>query len=91
MNSVDYTDKSLQTFYDLKGSEIGRNAEDGQEVLKDTDLREKLPEEAICFPPHVQERLRAQIVSDCRFLRKVQIIMDNNTNHSLLAVAIERV
>jgi hypothetical protein len=74
MNSVYFTDKSLQTFYDLKGSEIGRSASPGQDVLKDNDLREKLPEEACSFPPNVRERLRAQIVSDSHFLRRMQIM-----------------
>lgn len=74
MNSVYYTDKSLQTFYDLKGSEIGREAKPGQDVLKDNDLRKKLPEGAIALPEKVRENLRAQIVSDCHFLRKMQIM-----------------
>jgi len=74
MNSVYYTDKSLQTFYDLKGSEIGRAAKPGQDVLKDNDLRAKLPEEAFNFETHVQERVRAQVASDCRFLRQMQIM-----------------
>ncbi|KAG7356613.1 phosphatidylinositol-4-phosphate 5-kinase [Nitzschia inconspicua] len=74
MNSVYYTDKSLQTFYDLKGSEIGRNAKPGEEVLKDNDLRKKLPEEAFTFTPELRGRLREQIKSDCEFLRKMQIM-----------------
>lgn len=74
MNSVYYTDKSLQTFYDLKGSEIGREAKPGQDVLKDNDLRAKLPEEAFNFSPDVQARLRAQIASDCNFLERMQIM-----------------
>ena len=74
MNSVYYTDKSLQTFYDLKGSEIGREAKPGQDVLKDNDLRAKLPEEAFNFPPTVRERVRAQVASDCHFLRRMQIM-----------------
>jgi 1-phosphatidylinositol-4-phosphate 5-kinase len=74
MNSVYYTDKSLQQFYDLKGSEIGRSAKPGQDVLKDNDLRAKLPEEAFSFPPELRTRLRAQILSDCDFLRKMQIM-----------------
>jgi 1-phosphatidylinositol-4-phosphate 5-kinase len=74
MNSVYYTDKSLQTFYDLKGSEIGRNAKPGEEVLKDNDLRAKLPEEAFAFPAEIRGRVRDQIESDCNFLRKMQIM-----------------
>ena len=74
MNSVYYTDKSLQTFYDLKGSEIGRTAESGQDVLKDNDLRDNLKEKAFSFNPEVRVRLRDQIESDCNFLRKMQIM-----------------
>lgn len=74
MNSVYYTDKSLQTFYDLKGSEIGREAKPGQDVLKDNDLRAILPEQAFNFKTNVKERLRAQIVSDCNFLCRMQIM-----------------
>ena len=74
MNSVYYTDKSLQTFYDLKGSEIGREAKPGQDVLKDNDLRAKLPEEAFNFATDVQARIRAQIASDCNFLERMQIM-----------------
>ena len=74
MNSVYYTDKSLQTFYDLKGSEIGRSAKPGEEVLKDNDLRDKLPADAFTFRPELRQRLRDQIKSDCDFLRKMQIM-----------------
>mmetsp|Transcript_5679 Transcript_5679/g.13751 ORF Transcript_5679/g.13751 Transcript_5679/m.13751 type:complete len:961 (+) Transcript_5679:230-3112(+) len=74
MNSVYYTDKSLQTFYDLKGSEIGRSSKPGEEVLKDNDLRDKLPEEAFSFPPELRTRIRDQVSSDCNFLRKMQIM-----------------
>lgn len=74
MNSVYFTDKSLQAFYDLKGSEVGRNAKPGQDVLKDNDLRKQLPEGAIALPAHVRECLRAQIVSDCTFLSKMEIM-----------------
>lgn len=74
MNSVYYTDKSLQVFYDLKGSEIGREAKPGQDVLKDNDLRAKLPEEAFNFDTTVRARLRAQVASDCHFLERMQIM-----------------
>jgi 1-phosphatidylinositol-4-phosphate 5-kinase len=74
MNSVYYTDKSLQTFYDLKGSEIGREAKPGQDVLKDNDLRARLPEDAFNFAPELRERVRAQIASDCDFLQRMQIM-----------------
>jgi 1-phosphatidylinositol-4-phosphate 5-kinase len=74
MNSVYYTDKSIQTFYDLKGSEIGRAAKPGQDVLKDNDLRNSLPEDAFSFSPNRRARLRTQVESDCNFLRKMQIM-----------------
>lgn len=74
MNSVYYTDKSLQIFYDLKGSEIGREAKPGQDVLKDNDLRKVLPEQAFSFHPDVRKRVRQQVVSDCSFLRRMQIM-----------------
>ena len=74
MNSVYYTDKSLQIFYDLKGSEIGREAKPGQDVLKDNDLRKVLPEQAFSFHPDVRKRVRQQVVSDCSFLRQMQIM-----------------
>ena len=74
MNSVYYTDKSLQKFYDLKGSVLGREAKPGQDVLKDNDLRANLPSESMSLAPDVRERLRAQVVSDCDFLRRMQIM-----------------
>jgi hypothetical protein len=74
MNSVYYTDKSLQTFYDLKGSELGRDAKPGEEVLKDNDLRARLEDEAFTFTPMLRGRLRDQMKADCDFLCKMQIM-----------------
>jgi len=74
MNSIYYTDKSIQTFYDLKGSEIGRAAKPGQDVSKDNDLRKNLKEDAFSFTPELRVRFRAQVESDCNFLRKMQIM-----------------
>jgi hypothetical protein len=74
MNSVYYTDKSLQIFYDLKGSELGRTADPGQDVLKDNDLRQSLQQEAFSFHPEVRDRIRQQVVSDCSFLGRMQIM-----------------
>jgi 1-phosphatidylinositol-4-phosphate 5-kinase len=74
MNSVYHTDKYLQTFYDLKGSVLGRAAKPGQDVLKDNDLRAKLPEDAMSLHPDVRARVRVQIISDCEFLRKMKIM-----------------
>jgi hypothetical protein len=72
MNSVYYTDKSLQIFYDLKGSALGRAAKPGQDVLKDNDLRQS--QEMFSFHPEVRDRVRQQVVSDCSFLGKMQIM-----------------
>ena len=74
MNSVYHTDKYLQVFYDLKGSVLGREAKPGQDVLKDNDLRQRLPEEAMSFNPELRARIRAQLVADCDFLRKMKIM-----------------
>jgi hypothetical protein len=74
MNSVYHTDKYLQTFYDLKGSVLGRTAEPGQDVLKDNDLRQNLPEQAMSLHPEQRARLRAQMVSDCSFLSSMKIM-----------------
>jgi hypothetical protein len=74
MNSVYYTDKYLQTFYDLKGSDVGRDAKPGQDVLKDNDLRRKLPQDALSIHPEVRSRLRDQIEADCGFLRDMKIM-----------------
>ena len=68
MNSVYYTDKNLQTFYDLKGSSLGRDAKPGQAVLKDNDLRKNLPDNALILRPNERAVVRQQLVSDCRFL-----------------------
>jgi 1-phosphatidylinositol-4-phosphate 5-kinase len=74
MNSVYHTDKYLQTFYDLKGSELGRSAKSGQDVLKDNDLRQGLPEQAMSLHPEPRARVRAQMVSDCNFLSSMKIM-----------------
>jgi hypothetical protein len=74
MNSVYYTDKYLQEFYDLKGSELGRSAKPGQDVKKDNDLRQKMPGEALSLTPDVRSRVRAQIRTDCDFLQSMQIM-----------------
>ena len=74
MNSVYHTDKYLQTFYDLKGSELGRTAAPGQDVLKDNDLRQNLPQQAMSMHPEHRARVRAQMVSDCQFLSSMKIM-----------------
>jgi 1-phosphatidylinositol-4-phosphate 5-kinase len=75
MNSVFYTDKPLQEFYDLKGSIHGRNAKPGDQVLKDNDLRAQLPDGALALSPELRDRVRRQLIRDCNFLQK-QGIMD---------------
>ena len=74
MNSVYYTDKNLQTFYDLKGSSVGRDAKPGQAVLKDNDLRRSLPENAIALQPQQRSHMRQQLESDCGFLAKMDVM-----------------
>jgi hypothetical protein len=74
MNSVYHTDKYLQTFYDLKGSELGRTAKPGQDVLKDNDLRQNLAEQAMSLHPELRARVRTQMVSDCNFLSSMKIM-----------------
>lgn len=75
MNSVYYTDKPLQEFYDLKGSIHGRDARPGEQVLKDNDLRARLPDGALALPAELRDRVRRQLIRDCNFLQK-QGIMD---------------
>jgi 1-phosphatidylinositol-4-phosphate 5-kinase len=74
MNSVYYTDKHLQTFYDLKGSVLGRDDKPGQAVLKDNDLRKNLPNDAIVLPEQQRNKLRKQIEADCAFLKNMDIM-----------------
>jgi len=74
MNSVFYTDKPLHTFYDLKGSIYGRDARPGDAVLKDNDLRRVLPDGALALPPETRDRVRRQLIRDCNFLQKNQIM-----------------
>jgi 1-phosphatidylinositol-4-phosphate 5-kinase len=74
MNSVYFTDKYLQGFYDLKGSVIGREAKPGQTVKKDNDLRRRLPEDALSLSPPVRSRVREQLAVDCSFLQAVGVM-----------------
>lgn len=74
MNSVYYTDKYLQTFYDLKGSVLGREAKPGQAVKKDNDLRAGFPHSALALPPETKGRVRGQLKSDCDFLEECSIM-----------------
>lgn len=74
MNSVFDTDKFISSFYDLKGSTTGRDAKPGEYVKKDNDIRKQLPSVALNFDPTVKERLRAQIMEDCNFLKSMKIM-----------------
>jgi Phosphatidylinositol-4-phosphate 5-Kinase len=74
MNSVYYTDKFLQSFYDLKGSVTGRDSKPGQDVKKDNDLRLGLPESSLALPPDVRSRILEQITSDCEFMSRMKIM-----------------
>mmetsp|Transcript_15613 Transcript_15613/g.34113 ORF Transcript_15613/g.34113 Transcript_15613/m.34113 type:complete len:881 (+) Transcript_15613:196-2838(+) len=74
MNSVYYTDKYLQAFYDLKGSSVGRDAKPGQAVKKDNDLRHALPDSALSLPPDTRDRVRKQLISDTEFLERMGIM-----------------
>ena len=74
MNSVYYTDKFLQTFYDLKGSVTGRWAKPGQDVKKDNDLREGMPDSAVALSPTTRARVRKQLVADCTFMKEMKIM-----------------
>lgn len=75
MESVFFTDKPLQEFYDLKGSIHGRDASPGDQVLKDNDLRARLPDGALALAPELRDRVRRQLIRDCNFLQK-KAIMD---------------
>jgi len=74
MNSVFDTDKVLQSFYDLKGSVIGREAKPNEDVKKDNDVRAALPDSAFALPAPVRERLRDQIERDCTFFKEMKIM-----------------
>lgn len=74
MNSVFDTDKILSSFYDLKGSVVGRDAKVGESVLKDNDLRKSLVQSAIRLPEQVRERMREQVRRDCNFLKEMKIM-----------------
>jgi hypothetical protein len=74
MNSVFDTDKFISSFYDLKGSITGRDAKPGEYVKKDNDIRKQLPSAALNFDQTVKERLRAQIMEDCNFLKSMKIM-----------------
>ena len=69
-----FEDKHLQSFYDLKGSVLGREAKPHQDVKKDNDLRNGMPDSAIALPSEIRERMRRQIVADCEFMESMEIM-----------------
>lgn len=75
MNSVYDTDKILHSFYDLKGSSLGRDAKPHHTVKKDNDLRKNLPADAFVLPSEQRERVRGQLKKDLDFL-EANSIMD---------------
>ena len=71
MNSVFDTDKMLSSFYDLKGSRIGRQAKPGESVKKDNDVRKAIENDSnsgFILPQAVRDRVRQQVIRDCNFL-----------------------
>ena len=74
MNSVYDTDKILHSFYDLKGSSLGRDAKPHHAVKKDNDLRKLLPEEALVLPSEQRNRVRAQLKKDLDFLERNDVM-----------------
>jgi len=74
MNSVFDTDKSINAFYDLKGSTIGREAKPHQDVKKDNDFRRLKPDSVMQMYPKTRERVREQLVADCEFFKKMEIM-----------------
>lgn len=74
MNSVFDTDKTLQIFFDLKGSTIGRNAKPGQDVKKDNDLRKSLIDSVFAFSNDMRKRMRNQLLKDCNFMTNMKIM-----------------
>jgi hypothetical protein len=74
MNSVFDTDKYISSFFDVKGSKLGRDAKPGEMVKKDNDIRKTLPEEGFIMNDDVRSRMRAQIIADCHFLEQMKIM-----------------
>lgn len=74
MNSVYDTDKILQSFYDLKGSSLGRDAKPHHTVKKDNDLRKNLPTDAFVLPSEQRVRVRGQLEKDLEFLHQNDIM-----------------
>ena len=74
MKSVYDTDKHLHQLFDVKGSTTGRDANPGDAVKKDNDIRRTLPDGAFVLEPGLQERLRVQVEHDCQWLKSMKIM-----------------
>jgi len=74
MNSVFDTDNVLQSFFDLKGSSLGRDAKPGQSVKKDNDVRRGFPDSIFSLHSPVRDRMRNQLIQDLEFLKRMKIM-----------------
>ncbi|GMH53385.1 hypothetical protein TrST_g1280 [Triparma strigata] len=77
MKSVFDTDVNLDTFYDLKGSVLGRRAKEGESVLKDNDLRDLVASRGFGFATidgEAYRQMRATLVDDLKFFKSQNII-----------------
>jgi len=74
MKSVYDTDKPLHQIFDVKGSSLGRDADPGDAVKKDNDIRRVLPEGAFVLEPGLRQRLREQVERDCQWLGSMKIM-----------------
>lgn len=74
MKSVYDTDKHLHQLYDVKGSSTGRDANPGDAVKKDNDVRRALPDGAFVLEPGLREKLKLQVERDCDWLRAMKIM-----------------
>jgi len=74
MKSVYDTDKYLNQLFDVKGSTTGRDANPGDAVKKDNDIRRTLPDGAFVLEPGLQSRLRTQVEHDCQWLKSMKIM-----------------
>lgn len=74
MNSVFDTDKYLSSFFDLKGSRIGRASGPGEDVKKDNNVREMLPQVAFVLESKTRDAMREQIKRDCEFFKQMKIM-----------------
>ena len=74
MKSIYDTDKYLNQLFDVKGSTTGRDANPGDAVKKDNDIRRMLPDGAFVLNPSLRIRLRTQVEHDCQWLKSMKIM-----------------